>query len=423
MSDRSTTRPTDDGRHGQSNLGGSSVHLSWPAAGIVFAAALIVRVIYLWQVESLPFFHHPTGDAASYLAWAERIGQGDFWGGEAFYQAPLYPYFLALIQWFIGPSLFALRLVQALTGASSCVFVFVAASRLVSSRAGLAAGVLLALYPPAIFYDGLIQKTSLALLLLSALLAVLAGLQARSRWSGYLGAGVLMGLLGLTRENALVLAVVVLAWLWLGPRIDVNDRARFGATNAMRRPLPHGRGSDKRDRIAHGRFRSRARNSAAFIVGIALILLPVALRNHAVGGEFTLTTVQMGPNFYIGNHDGATGRYIALQPGHESPPFERQDAKRLAQRALGRSLSDGEVSRYWLDQSFDYIREQPIDWMVLLATKWMLVWNAYEIPDVESYAIYGQWSSLLAALGTVFHFGVLCPLAVLGLILGWSYRG
>lgn len=179
----------------------------------MFAAALIVRVIYLWQVESLPLFHHPAGDAASYLAWAERIGQGDFWGGEAFYQAPLYPYFLALIRWFIGPSLFALRLVQALIGALSCVFVLVATSRLVSSRAELAAGVLLSLYPPPIVYDGLIQKTSLALLLLSALLAVLAGLQARSRWAGFLGAGVLMGLLGLTRENALVLAVVVLAWM------------------------------------------------------------------------------------------------------------------------------------------------------------------------------------------------------------------
>ncbi len=106
----------------------------------MFAAALIVRVIYLWQVESVPFFHHPAGDAGSYLAWAERIGQGDFWGGEAFYQAPLYPYVLALVQWLIGPSLFALRLMQALMGALSCVFVFVAACRLVSSPAGLAAG-------------------------------------------------------------------------------------------------------------------------------------------------------------------------------------------------------------------------------------------------------------------------------------------
>ena len=65
--------------------------MSWAAAGIVFAAALVVRVIYLWQVESVLFFHHPAGDAASYLGWAERIGQGDFGGGEAFYQAPLPP--------------------------------------------------------------------------------------------------------------------------------------------------------------------------------------------------------------------------------------------------------------------------------------------------------------------------------------------
>src|SRR5205814_287373 len=53
------------------------------------------------------------------------------------------------------------RIVQAAIGSASCVFLALAAERLVSRRAGIAAGLMLALYAPAIFFDGLIQKSVL----------------------------------------------------------------------------------------------------------------------------------------------------------------------------------------------------------------------------------------------------------------------
>jgi hypothetical protein len=73
----------------------------------------------------------------------------------------------------------------------------------VSRRAGIAAGVLLALYPPAIFMDALIQKSGLSLLLMTLLLWALASAQKTAgRW--LLGAcGALLGLLMLTREETL----------------------------------------------------------------------------------------------------------------------------------------------------------------------------------------------------------------------------
>jgi hypothetical protein len=51
-----------------------------------------------------------------------------------------------------------------------------------------------------------------------------------------------------------------------------------------------------------------------------------------------------------------------------------------------------------------------------MRTKWLLVWNAYEIPDTESYTLYRDFSWVLGVLGRVNHFGVLCPLAVVGLV-------
>jgi len=54
------------------------------------------------------------------------------------------------------------------------VFLVLAGRRFLSERAGLIAGVLLAVYPPAIYFDGLVQKAALDNVLMCALLAVLA---------------------------------------------------------------------------------------------------------------------------------------------------------------------------------------------------------------------------------------------------------
>jgi hypothetical protein len=67
----------------------------------------------------------------------------------------------------------------------------------------------------------------------------------------------------------------------------------------------------------------------------------------------------LGPNFYIGNHAGATGGYEALVLGHGNAADEREDATRLAQQASGRRLSPKEVSAFWTTQALNYIRSQP----------------------------------------------------------------
>ena len=54
------------------------------------------------------------------------------------------------------------------------------------------------------------------------------------------------------------------------------------------------------------------------------------LRNRVVAGEFHLTTSQLGPNFYIGNHPGADGSYRPLSFGRGDALREREDATRLA---------------------------------------------------------------------------------------------
>lgn len=363
----------------------------------VFLVALTLRIVHLVAVAHSPFAAVLLGDAAAYDAWAQRIADGDVLGRDVFYQAPLYPYFLSLIYAVAGPDLFIARLVQSLVGAAGCALLAVAGSRFFDRRAGFVAGMLLAVYPPAVFFDLTLQKTVLDALFIAALLVLAAppvSREVRGRWFAL---GAVLASFCLTRENALALIPVFLAWALWGPVRAASARA--------------------------DRAKSRRTAALALLLGLGVVLGPVALRNRLVGGEFALTTAQFGPNFYMGNHAGATGLYTGLRPGRQHPDFERADAVEIASAAAGRALSPAEVSAWWRDQAFSYIREQPVDWLRLLARKWMLVWNAVEVADSEDVATYAEFSAVLRVPLRVLHFGVLAPIAALGLCLTWRRRG
>jgi predicted membrane-bound mannosyltransferase len=140
---------------------------------LVAGTALVLRLVYLFELGGTPLASVLIGDGQQYDAWAQRIAAGDWLGSGVFYQAPLYPYLLGVVFAVAGHSLLAVRLVQAVLGAVSCALLGVAGRRFVGARAGLVAGAMLALYPPAIFFDGLIQKSSLDLFLVVSLLVLL----------------------------------------------------------------------------------------------------------------------------------------------------------------------------------------------------------------------------------------------------------
>jgi tetratricopeptide (TPR) repeat protein len=159
-----------------------------------------------------------------------------------------------------------------------------------------------------------------------------------------------------------------------------------------------------------------------FLAGGALLLGPVALRNGLVGGEFFVTTSQMGVNFFNGNNANADGEYTPLRFGRGSFAQEREDAIELAQQASGRELGPGEVSRFWLAQAWDWIASHPGDWLSLLQHKWLLVWSDHEIPDSDQPIVYQDASPVLAATSSIFSFGTILPLALVGLVAAWPDR-
>jgi tetratricopeptide (TPR) repeat protein len=394
-----------------------------PALGI-FAIALTVRLVHVWQLRASPFFSVLMGDSRGYDEWALRIARGDWIGSEVFYQAPLYPYFLGVIYATAGRHLLLVRIIQAVIGSASCALLGLAAARLFSRpiaparrrpelvdgrRAGIAAGLMLALYAPAIFFDGLLQKSVLDVFFVCLALWLIARIttdnaeraehmpslrsQQSLRSTSWLFLGLAMGGLALTRENALVFIAVILAWALFDPGQSLT-------------PNP----------------KSLAKRAAVFLTGLAIVLVPVAARNSYVGGGFFVTTSQFGPNFYIGNNPIADGTYQSLRYGRGAPEYERQDATDLAERAAGRKLTPADVSSYWTANALDFITSRPVAWLKLMGRKVALLWNATEMLDTESQEAHAEWSLPLRLGGAIGHFGVLVPLAVFGVMVTWPLR-
>src|SRR5262245_14757726 len=361
--------------------------LLWSLA--IFACALAVRGLEIRQLSGSLLYETIIGDGRNYDVWAREIVGGEWVGSQVFYQAPLYPYFLAAVYSAFGFEPAALRTVQAVLGAASCVLLAHAGWRFFSTPVGVAAGFLLALYAPAGFSDISVEKSVLDIFLVCLLLFVLGGIQGRPRTRQCVGLGVSLGALALTRENALALAGVLLPWLWLRP---APSRAR---------------------RLAH---------AAAFLAGIALVLAPVVVRNAYVGGGFYLTTSQFGPNFFIGNNPDADGIYREIVTWRGDPRLERQDAFEVAERALGRQPTPAEVSAYFTRRALDYIRTQPGEWLALMLRKTVLALNSAEIVDTKDQYSHEDLSSVLRATGSAFHFGLLAPLALLGVFVTWPER-
>ncbi|MDJ0840889.1 MAG: tetratricopeptide repeat protein [Acidobacteriota bacterium] len=353
----------------------------------LFVGALLLRLIYIVEISGTPMAGVPIGDGESYDLWARDIAAGNWLGSEIFYAAPLYPYFLGVLYAVFGPNLIVVRCVQALMGAAACLMIRDASARFFDEKTGRLAGVLTAIYPTAVYFDGLIQKTSLAFFLFSCLLFILGRLKQQPGPQLTLAAGLLLGLMGITRENALILLPVLLLWFWV--------------VFSKEPPV------------------KRAAYTALLPAGLILVVLPVTIRNQVVAGEFTLTTSNLGTNLWIGNNPEADGCYAPLRFGRSDWKFERLDATELAEEEAGRDLTPAGVSAFWRDKTLSAIADDPGRWLMLMGRKMLLVWNAVEIADTEDIYTYSGWSVLLGLLLLVFHFGILCPLAAFGI---WQTR-
>ncbi|MCK4593912.1 glycosyltransferase family 39 protein, partial [bacterium] len=347
----------------------------------IFCTALIIRLIFLISLSDTIYWDLHSSDSSTYYLQGQAIADGTFEASEGFFMTPLYPVFLSLFNVLgLDPFLWA-RLVQAILGALTAVFVYRLVFEATGKRwAGVIGGGLLAVLGPAIFHDSMLLVTCLA-----AFFVTLAALQfvryvKRKRTRNLIWAGVFLGLAGLAWGTVLAALPALVVWLIVILRKD-----------GWRRTL----------------------SRIGILLGFILLpILPVTVYNGVQSGEFILTTANLGINLDIGNRPGANGLYDPPSPFTTERVFDGTGRIFLS-RISGRYVTLAEANRYWLKKALRYIAAHPDEFIGnLLRKAWYFV-HGYEWPQLDSYHHYKE---VVPWLGLPWPtLALVMPLALLGL--------
>ena len=319
----------------------------------VLAATAGVRLAHLVAVRDAPFVGQLALDSQEYDRWARAIAAGDWWGSAPFFQAPLYPYLVAVVYRLFAAAPLAVYLLQIAAAVLGCWALVRAGEALAGPRAAGATGLLFALYTPFWFYDVQLMKESFAVSAVCLLLFLVVKARASDRLALWFLVGLVSAFLALLRENMLLVVPFLLLLTW-------REKTGKGWMLALRR-------------------------CGLLLLGLSLPLLAVASRNFALGGGFLPTTSQGGVNFWIGNNPAADGTYRPLVPGKQVPGYEREGARIFAEQAVGHPLAANEVSGYWFRRALAWARMEPLSFLRLQFTKLGLYWDGYEWPDAVDY--------------------------------------
>ncbi len=362
---------------------------------ILAICALIVRVIYLVQARANdPLFFAPQMDALYHHQWALSIAAGTRFIDDAFFRAPLYPYFLGLLYKVLGTNLFWVKFVQAVIGSANCGLVYLLARKILlfhgrelKTRTGenvaRISGLVMAFYPLVIYFDGeLLIPSLLGFLILLGLVLLFRSHDLDRQWWI---PGLVFGLAAIARPNVLAFLVLVPVGFFLEYR------------------------------------RSAWRRMGWFLGAAVLIILPVTVRNYIVSGRPVVIAWQGGTNFYIGNNPESDG-VTAILPGTRASWWGGyNDVKRFAERSAGKPLKGAEIDRYWMEQGLEFWRAHPAKALSLVARKLFLLVSGYEVSNNRDIYFFKHCSFLNLLIFNwrflKFPFGLLFPLALVGFYL------
>ncbi len=296
-----------------------------PAVG-VFLLSLVIRVGWTRAsaIELLGDFYCYERSAWHWvqtgeyllLPWNSVPRQAD--------RPPGYTGFVALNYLIFGRDIKAVGYVQAVLGALTSSLIVVLASRFVSRRAAVCAGLLHTFWVPAVAYVPILGSENVALPALFGTLVLIQRAEPTSGRTRYvlLGiAGVLSGLMLLVRSITLFMVPALL--------------------------LLTTRGAP--------RHRSRVAGAGVWLVAVVLTLMPWLIRNYLIGFGFPTFATQGPRALWWGNNprtvDGGTG----------SPPTADEEW----------SLPELDFQPVNREKAFRWIRENPDRYAALCATRFI----------------------------------------------------
>ncbi|MFH0983872.1 MAG: tetratricopeptide repeat protein [Planctomycetota bacterium] len=318
----------------------------WIILAGICLVGLVARAFILAEfVSKNPFAEAPRVDAKVYWALAETIADGRLIQDTPFFSAPLYPYLLGLLR-ALGGSFITVYVVQLLIDiVTAGLLAYFARNRFSPGVGLLSAALFLFMLEPASFFLRVLTCT-LQLLLLTFTWGQLVGMQTHPTPRRRVVLGVALGLLCLSYAPATILALAVGPWLfWQSAR-------RW--PDALRALIP---------------------------VGIAILfIVPSALHNRYVSGDWFLIQSVTSVNLRQGNQPGSSGVYTRIPNTTVDREGLFEDVQKQYALANGQRGSWGDIQRYYLKLVLDFWREDPgrTAKLVLRKMYWFLTGRNYE---------------------------------------------
>jgi tetratricopeptide (TPR) repeat protein len=369
---------TNPGRT-RTNAGRFAKHSVAILSAVFLSVIFLLKLTVMWQLKDHVLTQPDAGlDTTTYVALAQRVLGGDVGLGPGLYfVSPLYIHFLAGVL-AVTDSFTAVRFLQIALGTTAVACVYVVANEWFGRRAAWLAACLTVLTGLFTFYESLLLQAALdPFLTAAATMSLALGLRRNNdRW--LIAAGLVFGLQTLNRPNIAIAACGITVLLVVA---------------------------------------RRWRTAALFAVALALALAPVALRNFVVAGIWSPVSSHGGLNFYIGNNGEADGTYRSVAGITPNLEGQQEDARRVAEQAVGHALDDAEVSGYFYSLGWRWIREQPFAAAKLFTRKLSLVLSSENIWLNYSYPFFKHDAETLLRVLFVGPW-ILIPLGLVGLIVG-----
>jgi len=349
----------------------------WPLG--VLAIVFALKFVVLAQLWGHPLLQPDAGlDTTAYVTLAKRVLAGDVGLGPGlYYVSPLYIYFLALT-FGLTKSFAGVQLVQIALGTATVGLVFLMGRMWGGARAGWISATLAAGCGVLTFHEIVLMQSALDPFLTACALTCLTVALQRSTARWFIAAGVCFGVQSLNRPQILFAALAIVLVLMVARRL---------------------------------------KPAALLAVGLFVAMVPVAARNVAVAGQWSLVSSHGGLNFFIGNHAGATGLYQPVEGIRPEVEGQREDTRRVAEKALGRALTDAEVSDYFLDRGWQWLRAEPGAAAQLFARKLILALHADHVALPHSYEFFAD-DAKTALRWLIVNPWIIMPLGLAGLWCG-----
>jgi len=323
-------------------------------------------------------------DALYHHDWAISIVRDGWLGKDAFFRAPLYPYFLSLLYRMGGINLLIPRIVQSVIGAFNCVLIQRIGTKIFDRKIGNVSGLIAAFYPLLIYFDlELLIPSLLIFFILFGFYLILTLIHQGETKLGWFITGVVWGLAAITRPN--VIFFLLLLPFWLAKKMGRHTQSA----------------------LLYGSL------------GVAAMIIPVTIRNYVVSQEFVPIAWQGGTNFYIGNNPYSDGMTAIIPGTRKSWWGGFYDAKKIAEEAMGRELKNSEIDHYWFTQGLAFIKKEPIQAGFLFLRKIYLFFGGFEISNNRDIYFFTRLTFLRFVIFNLpffqFPFGLLLPLSLVGL--------